>query len=398
MILTVDETRYDDAHQRDCARVSALLSGNEPHSRATVADKLRMTSTTTSRVVGDLIERRLVVEQAGVKIGRGRPPVQIALNPQRLGGTVIHISSRSLLGFLSDLSGTILERRIVDIPPDADNAAMAGAMRHLVQALVEKCPVEMKHLGTSVSVSGVVDVQNRQWLLTSRWPNVRNLDIEAALAAVTPAVLVCRHLDAELDARTSQEPSYRSGSTLLLHWGWGIGLSCSVNGQPLVQASGQFGEIGHWRFNMLEQRTCGCGNHGCLETGAALWALLPRLREIWPELSDEEEPLAEQLAGLPLMELSEVTVAINLMARSLANVCRLLFPTRAIITGPFVANASVWNAFETAFQSEGVMGSLQLPTLIADKFSQDYAVHGALRPLLNAGLETFLLETRRTAP
>jgi predicted NBD/HSP70 family sugar kinase len=397
MILTIDETRYDDAHERDCARVAALLSGSGPHSRATVSDQLKMTSTTTSRVVGDLIDRGLVAEQAGVKTGRGRPAIQIALNLQKLGGTIIHVSSRALLGFLLDLGGNVLERRIVDIPATADNAYMAVEMRRLVQALIGKCPPGMHHLGTSVSVSGVVDVRNRKWLIASRWPHIRSLDLGTALESVTPVVLVCRHLDAELDARILREPAYRAGSTLLLHWGWGIGLSYSVDGHPLAQAGGPFGEIGHWRFNMLEERKCGCGNHGCLETGAALWALLPHLRDVWPHLSDEEEPLAEQLADLLLIEMAEPAMAINLMARSLANVCRLLFPTRVIITGPFVANSAVWNAFVTAFQSEGVMGSLELPELIADKFSQEYAIHGALRPLLDMGLEAFLHETRRVA-
>ncbi len=78
------------------------------------------------------------------------------------------------------------------------------------------------------------------------------------------------------------------------------------------------------------------------------------------------------------------------MARSLANVCRLLFPKRVIMTGPFVANTGVREAFETAFRSEGVIGTLDLPILIADKSSEEYVIHGAVRPLLNLGLETFI--------
>ncbi|MGH6859417.1 MAG: ROK family protein [Phyllobacterium sp.] len=393
MILEIDETHYDDAHQRDCARVAALLSQEGPHSRSSAGERLQMTSTTTSKVVADLVRRGLVVEKAGAKSGRGRPAVGIELDRRRLGATLVHVSSRALLGFLLDLGGRILERQSVEIPAHADNAQMSSAMGRLVRALIGTCPTGMVHLGTSVSISGVVDVLNSKWLITSRWPAVRDLDIGAALAQVTPVVLVRRHLDAELDARLLKEPAYGRGNTLLLHWGWGIGLSCSSNGNPLVQSGGPFGEIGHWRFNLLDQRQCGCGNHGCLETGAALWALLPRLRGFWPDISDEEEVLAGQLAGLPLIDVPEMTLAIALVARSLANVCRLLFPERIIVTGPFAGNAAVWDAFETAFRLEGVMASLSLPTLIADKSSQDYAIQGALRPLLNRGLETFIRGT-----
>ncbi|MBA8901842.1 ROK family transcriptional regulator [Phyllobacterium sp. P30BS-XVII] len=390
MILTIDETHYDDAHQRDCARVIALISDGNQHSRPGIAETLDMTSTTTSKVVSDLIARGLLVEKAGEKSGRGRPAIQIGLNVKRFGATVIHVSSRSLRGTLVDFGGQTLARESLDIPSSVDRDRMTAAMQELVQLLASKCPLGMQHIGTSVSVSGVVDVKAKIWLLTSRWPDLRDFDIAAALAPVTPVVLVCRHLDAELNARVLQDPVYGTDNTLLLHWGWGIGLAYSVNGDPFIRAGGPFGEIGHWRFNLLEDRPCGCGNHGCLETAAALWALLPQMREIWPDLSEDEEVLAGQMSGLPLLELADIQTGLKLMARSLANVCRLLFPKRVIVTGPFIANADVWKAFESAFQAEGLIGTLELPVLVADKSSEDFAILGAVRPLFNLGLETFI--------
>ncbi|SFJ48709.1 transcriptional regulator of PTS gene [Phyllobacterium sp. CL33Tsu] len=390
MILTIDETRYEDAHQRDCARVAALLSDGESHSRPNVSEALQMTSTTTSRVVADLLERGLVIGEAGEKSGRGRPAIQIALNHSRLGATVILMSSRSLLGVLVDLSGRVIGRCTADVPESADNDTMAARMRGLINSLLKDLPAGMSHMGTSVSVSGVVNVRDRKWLITSRWPHVRDLDLAAALAPVTPVVIVCRHLDAELTARTMQDGAQGRDSTLLLHWGWGVGLAYSVEGEPFMSASNPFGEIGHWRFNMLDQRQCGCGNHGCLETAAALWALLPQLRASWPELSEDEERVAGQLTSLDIAERPEIATAIHLMARSLGNVCRLLFPKRVIVTGPFVGNTALWQAFSDAFQAEGIMSGLALPVLVADRSSEEYAILGAVRPLLNLGLETFI--------
>ncbi|MBA8879354.1 ROK family transcriptional regulator [Phyllobacterium myrsinacearum] len=390
MILTVDETHYDDAHQRDCARVIALISNGRQYSRPSIAEALDMTSTTTSKVVGDLIARGLLVETAGEKSGRGRPAIRIGLNARRLGATVIHVSSRSLRGTLVDFGGRALERAGVDIPDDVDRDQMTAAMRDLIRSLVGKCPPGMQHIGTSVSVSGVVDVKSRTWLLTSRWPNIRDFDLATALAPVTPEVLVCRHLDAELNARLLQDPVFGTDNTLLLHWGWGIGLAYSVNGDSFIRAGGPFGEIGHWRFNLLEDRACGCGNYGCLETAASLWALLPRMREIWPDLSEDEELLAGQMSGLPLLDMPDMRTGLQLMARSLANVCRLLFPKRVIVTGPFIANADIWQTFEKAFQAEGLIGTLELPALLADRSSEDFAILGAVRPLFNLGLETFI--------
>ncbi|MBX4421185.1 ROK family protein, partial [Mycobacterium tuberculosis] len=80
----------------------------------------------------------------------------------------------------------------------------------------------------------------------------------------------------------------------------------SVNGDPFIRAGGPFGEIGHWRFNLLEDRPCGCGNHGCLETAASLWALPPRLLERCPSLSENEDVLAGQMARRPLLDMDDM--------------------------------------------------------------------------------------------
>ena len=58
--------------------------------------------------------------------------------------------------------------------------------------------------------------------------------------------------------------------------------------------------------------------------------------------------------------------------------------------GMLIANADVWKAFESAFQAEGLIGTLELPVLVADKSSEDFAILGAVRPLFNLGLETFI--------
>jgi glucokinase len=48
---------------------------------------------------------------------------------------------------------------------------------------------------------------------------------------------------------------------------WESGLI--VDGVPATGANGAAGEIGHICMNPLEQETCGCGNHGCLEQYAS---------------------------------------------------------------------------------------------------------------------------------
>ncbi|PTM40538.1 ROK family protein [Bosea sp. 124] len=388
-LTTLDESRFTLSHERDCARVYRLVMTGLAHSRSEIGRRLGLRSTTTSRVVADLVDRRLLLETMGETAGRGRPAAILLANTRRIGASVVHVSSQSLSGALVDLSGHLVAERTITIGRDADNAAIAAVMATLARELLEAMPSGMRHAGTAVSLSGLIDLPRGQWLLASRWPRMRGLDVAAVLAPIAGPVEICRNLDAELRARAVREPEQFSGSTLLLHWGWGVGLSYGVDGRPFAPA-GSFGEIGHWRMSTLAGRRCGCGNTGCLETGAALWSLLPALRARWPDLEEDEARLARQLAGRDLVGLPEIDDAARLLARALANACRIFFPTRIAVSGPFAANAGLWAHFDALLRAEGTMDGLAIPQLASVRASQLHEIHGAAAPLLGRATEALL--------
>lgn len=390
-LLTIDESHLALAHDRDCARIYRLVLNGEAHSRADIGRILQLRSTSVSRVVGELIARRLVIETIGEASGRGRPPAILVAHTRRIGASVIYVSSQSLSGALVDLNGHLVAERRRPIAGDADNAAIALAMAELARNLLDAMPPGMSHAGTAVSLSGLIDLKQGQWLMASRWPRMRGLDIASVLAPVAGPVTICRNLDAELRARAAREPENFAGGTILLHWGWGVGLAYAVDGEPFAP-TGSFGEIGHWRLAALHDRPCGCGNTACLETGAALWSLLPALRRHWPDLDQDEIRLARQLAGLDLLSLPEIDMAAQLLARALANACRLLFPARIAVSGPFSANPQLWARFNTLFRAEGTMDGFSVPDLSGVPASHLYEIHGAAAPLLSRAAESLLLE------
>ncbi len=393
MILsTFDESGFAAAHERDRARVYELVLRGLAHSRAEIGRRLGLRSTTISRVVADLLSRRLLLETTGAIAGRGRPAAVLLANTRRLGASVIHVSSQSLSGALVDLSGHLVVQRTITIASEADNAAIAAVMADLARQLLAAMPAGMSHAGTALSLSGLLDLQRGQWLMASRWPRLRALDVAALLAPIAGPVEICRNLDAELRARAAREPQAFAGNTLLLHWGWGIGLSFAVEGQPFAPA-GSFGEIGHWRLTALDARRCGCGKTGCLETGAALWSLLPALRARWPDLQEDEALLARQLADRDLVGVAEIDQAARHLARALANACRIFFPTRIAVSGPFVANPGLWAHFEALLRAEGTMDGVALPEIAHVRASQSHEIHGAAAPLLGRATEALLRQS-----
>lgn len=392
MLGTIDLSAFSTVHERDCARALTLVGRGQAHSRAEIGRALELRSTSTSRVVADLVKRRFLIETVAETSGRGRPAGGLVFNPQRVGGSVIQIASQSLAGSLIDLAGTTLSQKVVAVGRDADNAVLSRELADLAAALVADMPRGMVHAGTAVSLSGLLDLPRRQWLMASRWPRMRSLPIEEVLRDVAGPVEICRNLDADLRARAVREPEYfGTGPLLLLHWGWGIGLAYGIDGRPFTSGGGSFGEIGHFRIAALGDRPCTCGNTGCLETGAALWALLPTLRRHWPDLADDEGRLYEQLPDRDLMAIPEIDVAARALARALANVCRLLFPARVVVTGPFVSNAALWSHFTRLFQDEGMIVGIAAPLLYNDRVSRNFELHGAVEPLLGRAVEQLLM-------
>lgn len=389
-MLMIENREFTDAHQRDCARVIAELHHEDFQSRSTLAATLEMTSTAISKIIADLADRHIIIEKSGEKQGRGRPATRIALNPLCAGATILHMSSQELTGVLIDFKGNVLARETRYIRPQTDTTEMAAFMRSIVGLLVHQCPPNMVHIGTTVTVTGIADIKKCIWILTSRWPNIRDFNVEEALLQVTPSVYLFRQLDVELNARFIEQASVGLDSAAILHWGWGVGLAYRAKSDTVQFQTGPFGEIGHWRFNVLENRPCGCGNFGCLETAVSLRALLPLIRTLYPETAEDEETAASQIADMDLAHIPEIRMAVQLMARALGNVCRILFPGKVFITGPFIANAGIYDLMRSSFNAEGLVGSLTLPTLVADRSSTDYVLRGAAQPLFERALDRLL--------
>jgi predicted NBD/HSP70 family sugar kinase len=98
-----------------------------------------------------------------------------------------------------------------------------------------------------------------------------------------------------------------------------------------VGGSGGAGEIGH---TAVDERgpLCRCGKRGCLETYAAIPAIIEALRPQHGELT-----LAQLMRLLAVRDPGAVRVvgdAAELVGMHLAAVCNLLAPQRVIVIGP----------------------------------------------------------------
>ena len=98
-------------------------------SRGELADATGLSRTTVTTLVADLQERGLVIEAgaAGGRFARGRPPVQLRLDPSAGAAIGVDFGHSHVRVAVADLSATVLGERRVEI--DVDGAPGEGARR-----------------------------------------------------------------------------------------------------------------------------------------------------------------------------------------------------------------------------------------------------------------------------
>ena len=128
---------------------------------------------------------------------------------------------------------------------------------------------------------------------------------------------------------------YRQGVVFGVILGTGVGGGLSVRGEIWPGAQGIAGEWGHHAIRSDGDRTCYCGNRGCLE----LYASGPGVEREYQRRSGKALSLAEIAAARGVDEHAEAAIQtlLEAFARGLANVIDILDPS-AIVLGGGVSN------------------------------------------------------------
>jgi len=342
----------------DLLAIADLVRDGRATSRGMIGRQLGLRSTTVSDLVGQLVARDVLHESTLRSRSKGRPAAVLSFNAHRLGAVFVTVIDQTLVACAVDLNLRVIGTLSAAPPHLSDNDALIAALRRLVADTAALFPPETELCAIVCSLSGLLDVPRSTWCVSSRWPNMRNLDLGQALAEFACRVWLIRNLDAELAGLRLYERHGAEETALLLHWGHGIGAAFAAGGDVVNRNRGRSCEIGHWRLGNGQNRQCTCGNTDCLETVAALWSIGPKLAQDFPGLPQSEREIAAHLGHADLLDSTVVRKALSEMLRLTANLCRLLFPDRVILTGPFVQNPDIFGRFVEALSDAPILRSL----------------------------------------
>ncbi|MFI8182847.1 ROK family transcriptional regulator [Actinacidiphila glaucinigra] len=268
----------------------------------------------------------------------GRPATPMAVRADRARFVGVKVTGDELIGVLTDLTARPLASRRAPLD-SRDVGTVVLAIARLIGQLRAAAGAERDDAVHSVGVtlSGDVDgqtgtVQYSPFLDWRRVPLAQLVESASGIPTV---------IENDVRALTVAEQWFGAGvglsSFALVTVGAGIGCGLSIGGRVVSGAHGVSGEVGHLPVGGTD-RTCTCGNTGCVETVASTHAITEQARQATgdPALTMEE---AVRLAHADNAAVRAVfSRAGHVMGLAMASVANLIGPERIIISGEGAAS------------------------------------------------------------
>ena len=311
-------------------------------SRADIARTLKLSRSTVSGQVQDLIDRGLLVEAGRGESRGGRRPIMLDFQYDALNVLGIDIGATHVSVVLTDLRGQPLQWRHEIHPVRTD----PEGTRELLQKMCDSCLLSQPQgkdrlVGIGIAVPSPVDPANPEWLPEVVIPDWQGHSELGGLRTRYDAPVFIEN-DATLGALAEHYWGAGRGveDFIYVKVGRGVGAGMILGGKLYRGASGIAGELGHLSIDP-KGPPCVCGQNGCLVKYIGSAALVARAKKLASQIRDSvlagTQLSLEEIVNAALQEDSlacmVVQKASNSLASALAGYVHILNPRMVIIAG-----------------------------------------------------------------
>ncbi|RUT25223.1 transcriptional regulator [Asaia sp. W19] len=347
-------------------RILSALSRSGPQSRTDLARALNLSKASVTALVRELIEQNILDERERV-FGFGRPAVMLGLRQDAASFIGVSLQSDPAHVVLTDPHGHVHIEMTIPLISDVD--ACIAAIVDAVGAIRRDYPSGIGALaGIGVVIAGIVSGDG-QTCLASATLGWHGVNIGQRLADMTGLPVFVEN---DANALIIGEQLFGDSGDLsdfsLVFVSEGIGGAHMVNGRLHRGRHGGAGELSHAPIAIDgEALPCRCGNRGCLETLAALPAILGAARRAG--LPDEIGRVVEMAGDGQPEALSILHRAGTALGLALSQVIQFVDPSRIVVRlDPNLVESVFARALRQAveahvlrrdsYQTELVLGSL----------------------------------------
>lgn len=342
-MTTTDSGSLAGLRQRNRRQVLEVVRHRGTTSRAEIAKRTGLSTTTVSTLVGELLGEAVVVEltdRTGPS-GGGRPARLLSFNPAAGGAVGVHLAHDHVRVGVTDLGGAVVAESITRLDVDHQPAATLSLVADEALRLVREAGVRLDGVvGLGVAVSAPVSAATHvidSGVILADWQDV---DLAAELGSRT-GLRVELGNDANMGAIAEHRFGVAQGVDDLVYVmvSDGIGAGLIVDGRLYEGAFGGAGELGHVTVEP-GGFVCRCGNRGCLETVAGANALTGALLHTHGDRTTLAQVIAADRADDERARrvMADAGTAVG---KALAIVCTVLDPALVVIGGDGAASATL---------------------------------------------------------
>jgi predicted NBD/HSP70 family sugar kinase len=356
--------------------------------RAGLAARLGLSSSSTTEITARLRELALLAEAPAAVTGRGRPTTVLTPHPRGPVVLAVDLRHEDWRCAVAALDG---RPELIDASVHASHEP--AAVIEDVQRALGRAQARFGHRVRAIGVAVAATVQRGRIVQAASlgWGPV-----DLSGVAVSPDVPVLIDNDATLAGVAEARYGAAAGAQCALHLmvEVGVGGTLVVDGLPVRGATGAGGEFGHLPFGD-PALPCPCGARGCWDPTVDGRALARLLGD--PPPSDPRTYALSALARAerdPVVRAAVETVATNL-ATGLAGLVNALDPDVVTLGGLAEPLRAAAHAPFAAAVADGLMGFRRAdpPPVLAAALGADGALHGAAAIALDAVLTANALST-----
>lgn len=264
----------------------------EPVARTEVARLAGFSNSLISDIVADLVSRQILLEARAPAAGRGRPRIQLMLNPEAAYVVGAYFAQDRSLGVeICNMRGDKVFGRLSSLERSSNLDDLAGNLASgIEQALAQSGFAKSRIHSVGVALPATVDALRGMvhWFTTvSAEPTPLAAMIERRLGL---PVTIENSIDVMARAEHWFGQERQVDDFSLFAVGLNIGFSQYVDGFLRSGMHGVNSEFFHVKVGPLDGPTCVCGARGCLGVSATVFGAVLRICELRglppPELGD----------------------------------------------------------------------------------------------------------------
>lgn len=331
---------------KQSAKIIRFLSKSEsPVSMSVIANQIKLSVPTITKLINDLIDQNFVVEEGKKETENGRKPSVYSLIKTRFYSVGVEVLLRRIQVDITDLSlDSVYIKEDSSFTLENTEACRDEVLAFIETAISEAKISKKDIIGIGVGITGRVNGR------TGRSYNFFGFDDSPFADFLSKAIEVPAYI--ENDTRVIGVAELVIGkvknatNTIIVNIGRGLGMTIIMNKRMIAGESGFAGEFGHMQFEGNTGRLCICGKKGCLDTEVSGRALEVRLEEA---LARGEESLnftvdskniryddiisaANEGDSLPMILLQQQGEQLGI---ALGNIINLLNPEMIVIAGKY---------------------------------------------------------------